>query len=87
MFEYKLDNDYIVFTDEELTTDELCELRKHKSLALAMFKAKLGVTKIELSTPSKALHMTPKVEPKCTCHLHDLAYYGCRCKLNRYISN
>ena len=29
---------------------------------------------------NKALHMTPKAEPKCTCRPHGLAYYGCRCK-------
>ena len=29
---------------------------------------------------NKALHSTPKAEPKCTCHPHDLVYYGCRCK-------
>ena len=29
---------------------------------------------------NKALHSTPKAEPQCTCHPHDLVYYGCRCK-------
>jgi len=30
--------------------------------------------------PNKPLHSTPKAEPKCSCHPHDLVYYGCRCK-------
>lgn len=29
---------------------------------------------------NQSLHQTPKVELKCTCHPHDLAYYGCRCR-------
>ena len=35
---------------------------------------------IDTAKNNKALHSTPKAEPKCTCHPHDLVYYGCRCK-------
>lgn len=83
-------------TTSQRVTDEMNELRtKNKQLREALQGIMdLNISGIRYGNPAKEawdaairalksnkpLHLTPKAEPKCTCHPHDLVYYGCRCR-------
>ena len=51
------------------------ELSNRRTLAHPEMWDEIGKPKY-----NKALHQTPKAGLKCTCHPHDILYYGCRCK-------
>lgn len=79
----KFNKDYKEFLDHLEKSNQKAQIKtklsKCERTAILLFVAYLNIRHQNLPH-NKALHMTPKVEPKCTCHPHDLAYYGCRCK-------